>query len=306
MGAAMIASRRRRRRRCGSVGCGTGPGGRIIAADVQDAIASGATARAAAAPSVSAPAAAATAAPAAVAAGVPPRAGYVDVPHTAMRRVIAHRLTVSKQTVPHYTLTSEINLDALLALRTSLNEGLAADGKLSVNDFIIKASALAMHRVPEMNSSWLDGVIRAYEYVDVGVAVALPEGLITPIVKDADKKGLASISAAVKALVEKARSKKLLPEEYQGGTFTVSNLGMFGVRQFSAIINPPQAGILAIGAAERRVVPETKPGAELPYKQAVIVSTTLSCDHRVVDGAVGAQWLSAFKGYLEAPHTMLL
>jgi pyruvate dehydrogenase E2 component (dihydrolipoamide acetyltransferase) len=221
-----------------------------------------------------------------------------------MRRVIAQRLSQSKQTVPHYYLTTEVQLDAVLALRAQLNADLPADGKLSVNDFLVKASALACRRVPEVNSSWLETGVRAYDFVDVAVAVAVPDGLVTPIVRDAHAKGLSAISGGVKALVEKARARKLAPEDYQGGTFTVSNLGMFGVRQFSAIINPPQAAILAVGAAERRVVP----GAEKddPLRQAVVMAATLSCDHRVVDGAVGAQWLAAFKELMENPTKMLL
>lgn len=191
-------------------------------------------------------------------------------------------------------------------MRATLNADLPADGKLSLNDFLVKASAGALRRVPEANSSWLEHGIRAYGYVDVAVAVALPDGLITPVVRDADTKGLAGISSSVKALVEKARAKRLSPEEYQGGTFTISNLGMFGVRSFSAIINPPQAAILAVGAAERRVVPDAAPDAKAAFKQSVYMTATLSCDHRVVDGAVGAQWLAAFRGFVEAPHTMLL
>jgi pyruvate dehydrogenase E2 component (dihydrolipoamide acetyltransferase) len=216
---------------------GTGPGGRVIAADIREAKEAGVTA-AAAAPAAAAPA------PAAAAAGtsyVPDaRNGFVDIPHTNMRRVIAQRLTASKQQVPHYTLTMDVSLDALLALRAQLNAELPADGKLSVNDFLVKASALALRKVPEVNASWLESGIRSYNYVDVSVAVALPEGLVTPIVRDADTKGLTAIGASVKGLVGKAREKKLKPEDYQGGTFTISNLGMFGIRQFSAIINPPQ------------------------------------------------------------------
>lgn len=284
-------------------GAGTGPGGRVIAADVREKLAAllAAAQAQAAAPAPTATAAAAAPAPAA-------RGDYTDIPHTSMRRVIAQRLTASKQTVPHYTLTVDIELEAVLALRAQLNAALPADAKLSVNDFLIKAAALALRKVPEVNSSWLEHGIRAYNYVDVSVAVALPDGggLITPVVKDADAKGLAAISASVRGLVDRAKAKQLKPEEYQGGTFTISNLGMFGIRQFSAIINPPQACILAVGAAERRVLPALTPDAPQPYRQAVVMSATLSCDHRVVDGAVGAQWLAAFKGLLQQPHTMLL
>ena len=286
---------------------GTGPDGRIIAADVTEYKP---TLRAASVPDASSvrttPAsstAAQLSAPSSSAFS-DARSGFQDIPHSSMRRVIAHRLLQSKQTVPHYYLTSEIQMDALLALRTQLNADLPADAKLSVNDFLIKASALACKKVPEVNSSWMDSVVRAYDYVDVAVAVAVPDGLVTPIVRDAHTKGLSSISSGVKSLVEKARAKKLAPEDYQGGTFTVSNLGMFGVKQFSAIINPPQAAILAVGSAERRVVPGAD--ANSPLKQAVFMSATLSCDHRVVDGAVGAQWLAAFKDFMEHPTKMLL
>jgi pyruvate dehydrogenase E2 component (dihydrolipoamide acetyltransferase) len=283
---------------------GTGPDGRIIAADVTEykpALRASATdasnVRAAAVSSAQSSAQTSSSISDA-------RSGFQDIPHSSMRRVIAHRLLQSKQTVPHYYLTSEIQMDALLALRVQLNADLPADAKLSVNDFLIKASALACKKVPEVNSSWMDSVVRAYDYVDVAVAVAVPDGLVTPIVRDAHTKGLSSISSGVKTLVEKARAKKLAPEDYQGGTFTVSNLGMFGVKQFSAIINPPQAAILAVGSAERRVIPGAD--ANSPLKQAVFMSATLSCDHRVVDGAVGAQWLAAFKDFMEHPTKMLL
>lgn len=223
-----------------------------------------------------------------------------------MRRVIASRLSLSKQSIPHYYLSVDIQMDAILKLRTELNALQdSADAKLSVNDFIIKASALACKKVPAVNSSWMDNAIRQYAYVDVSVAVSTDSGLVTPIVKDADTKGLRAIGADVKALAAKARAGKLQPAEYQGGTFTISNLGMFGVKNFSAIINPPQAAILAVGSTESRIIPAEK-GANQPYTQAQVMSVTLSCDHRVVDGAVGAEWLKAFKGYLEKPNTMLL
>lgn len=275
---------------------GTGPNGRIVAADVKEYMAAPKPA-----------AAVAAVAPTAAAAAAAPAAGpYEDIPHTQMRRVIAQRLTASKQSVPHYYLTIDVNLDPILALRASLNADLPAEQRISVNDFFIKAAALALRKVPEVNSSWLDSGIRAYDYVDISVAVAVPDGLMTPIVKGADKLGLGGISASVKALAEKAKTRQLKPDEYQGGTFTISNLGMFGVRSFSAIVNPPQAAILAIGAADRRVVPDTTEGAASPFKQSIMVSTTLSCYHRVVDGAVGAQWLASFRSFLENPNTMLL
>lgn len=280
---------------------GTGPNSRVVAADVEEYLAN---------PPVEedtdtsfASDSAAAAAPSADAAAYA-RGEFQDIPHTAMRRVIAERLTEAKRTVPHYYLTADVDIGELMKLRAQLNQQL--DTKLSVNDFIIKASALALRQVPAVNSSWLESGVRAYDYVDVSVAVAVEEGLITPIVKDADKLGLGSISSTVRDLAGRAKDRKLQPDEYQGGTFTVSNLGMFGVRQFAAIINPPQAAILAVGAAQKRVVPNPDVDAEVPYASATVFTATLSCDHRVVDGAVGAEWLAAFKGYLENPVTMML
>jgi pyruvate dehydrogenase E2 component (dihydrolipoamide acetyltransferase) len=256
---------------------------------------------AAAAPA--APRGAAAAAAAAAPAGDAAR-GFTDVPHSSVRATIARRLVASKATVPHYFLTVDVTLDALLALRTRLNAALGEGAaKVSVNDCLVKAAAAALRKVPQVNSSWFDdGFIRAYDYVDVSVAVAAPDGLVTPVVRDADKKGLGAVAAEVRALVDKAHAKKLSLADMSGGTFTISNLGMFGVKQFAAIINPPQAAILAVGAATARVVPAEGGGV----KQALVASMTLSCDHRVVDGAVGAQWLQAFKALVEAPETMLL
>eukprot|EP00499_Haloplacidia_sp_CaronLabIsolate_P010349 CAMPEP_0196770918 /NCGR_PEP_ID=MMETSP1104-20130614/1403_1 /TAXON_ID=33652 /ORGANISM="Cafeteria sp., Strain Caron Lab Isolate" /LENGTH=506 /DNA_ID=CAMNT_0042141033 /DNA_START=40 /DNA_END=1560 /DNA_ORIENTATION=+ len=280
-------------------GKGSGPSGRVIKVDVETFLASGAPAQAATAT-------AGTGVAAAAPAGDMAR-GFEDVAVSQMRRVIAQRLTESKQSVPHYYLTADVELDELMRVRSQLNSDMGEDvGKLSVNDFLVKASALAMREVPEANSSWLDSVIRRHNYVDVSVAVAVPDGLITPVVRDVDKRGLLSISTAVRDLATRARERKLAPEEFQGGTFTISNLGMFGIKQFSAIINPPQACILAVGAAERRVLPNEQPDAMDPYRIATVMSVTLSCDHRVVDGAVGAQWLQAFKKYLENPLRMLL
>jgi len=279
---------------------GTGPNNRIVQADVKEQAGS-AKAAPAAAPKAAAPAVKASS-----------EGEYVDLPHSNVRKVIAQRLSQSKQTIPHYYLSVDVNMDAVNKLRTELNASLEAQAgkgpdaekpaKLSVNDFIIKASALACRRVPAANSSWQDNSIRQFNYVDVSVAVSTDAGLVTPIVKDADTKGLSSISNDVKSLAAKARANKLQPAEYQGGTFTISNLGMFGVKSFSAIINPPQAAILAVGAAEARLT-QAKDGS---ISSAQVMSVTLSCDHRVVDGAVGAQWLQAFKGYLEKPNTMLL
>uniref|UniRef100_A0A1B6KFX3 Acetyltransferase component of pyruvate dehydrogenase complex n=1 Tax=Graphocephala atropunctata TaxID=36148 RepID=A0A1B6KFX3_9HEMI len=229
---------------------------------------------------------------------------YVDKQVSNIRGVIAKRLLQSKQTIPHYYLSVDVNIDEVARLRTKMNTLLEKQGvKLSFNDFVIKAVALASKKVPEANSYWMDSVIREFHSVDVSVAVSTDKGLITPIVFEADKKGLVEISSDVKRLAAKAREGKLTPQEFQGGTISVSNLGMFGVKNFSAIINPPQACILAVGSVQKRIIPDkTSPTG----KAADFLAVTLSCDHRVVDGAVGAQWLSAFRALLEQPETMLL
>ena len=274
---------------------GTGPGGRIVKADIEAAIAAAAATPAAAAP---APAPAAAAMPVAPAAA----AGYRDAPASTMRKVIARRLQEAKREVPHFYLTVDCTVDALLETRAQLN-GRSDALSLSVNDFVIRAAALALRKVPDANASWVDGALRRYDSADVSVAVAIEDGLVTPIVRNADGKGLAEISAEVKELAGRARAKPmgLAPEEYQGGTFSVSNLGMYGIKEFSAIINPPQAMILAVGAAEQR--PVVRDGA---LAVATRMSCTLSVDHRVVDGALGARFLQAFKGLIEDPLTMLL
>ncbi|KAF8898618.1 dihydrolipoamide acetyltransferase [Infundibulicybe gibba] len=230
---------------------------------------------------------------------------FVDTPVTNMRRTIGARLTQSKQELPHYYLTVDIDMGKVMKLREVFNKTLAEKGaKLSVNDFIVKATACALADVPEANSAWLGEVIRTYKKADISVAVATPSGLITPIVKDAGAKGLATISAETKALAKKARDGKLAPSEYQGGTFTISNLGMYDISHFTAIINPPQSCILAIGSTQAVLVPA--PEEERGFKTAQMMKATLSSDHRTVDGAVGARWLSAFKGYLENPLTFML
>ncbi|KAJ7038070.1 dihydrolipoamide acetyltransferase [Mycena alexandri] len=232
---------------------------------------------------------------------------YVDTPVSNMRRTIGSRLTQSKQELPHYYVTVDIQMDKVLKLREVFNKTLTEkdkSAKLSVNDFIVKAVACALADVPEANSAWLGEVIRTYKKADISVAVATPTGLITPILKDAGSKGLATISAETKALAKKARDGKLAPAEYQGGTFTISNLGMFGVSHFTAIINSPQSCILAVGATEATLVPA--PEEERGFKTVQIMKVTLSSDHRTVDGAVAARWLSAFKGYLENPLTFML
>jgi pyruvate dehydrogenase E2 component (dihydrolipoamide acetyltransferase) len=292
---------------------GSGPQGRIVKDDIERALkqpgAAAATAQApvAAQQQAPAPAAATTPAPAAGApvfakaqvltlAGNPP---YHEKPHTGMRRVIARRLAESKATVPHFYLTVDCQIDELLKTRTALNAKL--DSKLSINDFVIRAAALALRQVPAANASWSDDAILLWERVDIAIAVALDDGLITPIVKAADQKGLAQIATETKDLAKRAREGKLKLEEFQGGTFSISNLGMFGIREFSAVINPPHGCILAVGAGERR--PVVRDGQ---LAVATVMTCTISCDHRVVDGAVGAQFMAAFKKLIEDPLTMLL
>nr|XP_056716205.1 dihydrolipoyllysine-residue acetyltransferase component of pyruvate dehydrogenase complex, mitochondrial [Euleptes europaea] len=274
---------------------GTGPDGRITKKDIESFVPSKI------APAPRAPEAAPLAPPAAAAAL--PTGAFTDIPISNIRKVIAQRLMQSKQTIPHYYLSVDVDMGEILVLRKELNQETPENVKLSVNDFIIKASALACLKVPEANSSWLDTVIRQNHVVDVNVAVSTPAGLITPIVFNAHIKGLASINRDVVTLAAKAREGKLQPHEFQGGTFTVSNLGMYGIKNFSAIINPPQACILAVGGSEKRLVPADN---EKGFDVASMMSVTLSCDHRVVDGAVGAQWLAEFKKFLEKPTTMLL
>jgi pyruvate dehydrogenase E2 component (dihydrolipoamide acetyltransferase) len=270
---------------------GSGPQGRIVKADVEEALAH----PAAALPAASTAPVFAKAQMLALA-GSPP---YVEKPHSAMRRVIARRLAESKQTVPHFYMSVDCAIDDLLKIRTVLNA--KSESKISINDFVIRAAALALRQVPAANASWSDDAILLWQRVDVAVAVALDDGLITPIVKGADQKGLAQIAAETKDLAERARAGKLKLEEFQGGTFSVSNLGMYGIREFAAVINPPQACILAVGVGEQR--PVVRDGQ---LAVATVMTCTLSCDHRVVDGAVGAQLLAAFKKLIEDPLTMLL
>lgn len=284
---------------------GSGPGGRILATDVTTAPMGVAIST----PTFTTPGVPPTPPPSTVPPSIPPRmqpapgTAYVDIPLSNVRRVIAKRLLEAKQTIPHYYLSVDVVMDECLKLREKLNKLLESEKqKLSVNDFVIKASALACAQVPEANSFWMDSFIRQNYNVDVSVAVQTDTGLITPIVFDAHTKGLAAINREVVMLAKKAREGKLQPAEFQGGTFTVSNLGMFGVKNFSAIINPPQSCILAVGSSEKRLIPD--PDAN--YKEVSVMSVTISCDHRVVDGAVGARWLQHFKKFLEKPHTMLL
>ncbi|KAJ2855417.1 pyruvate dehydrogenase complex dihydrolipoamide acetyltransferase component (E2), partial [Coemansia erecta] len=267
---------------------GSGPRGRIVKADIEEYLASGASTKAATAP---APAATATtaapkAAPKAAQAATSGAAGFTDIPLTNMRKVIASRLTESKATVPHYYLTQNIAMDKVNKLRQSLNTAANGTYKLSVNDFVIKAVASALRDVPEVNSSWQGDFIRQHHHSDIAVAAATPAGLITPIVRACDAKGLKTISADVRELVARARANKLKPEEFQGGSFTISNLGMYGISSFSAIINSPHAAILSVGAAEPRLVPDEN--AEKGFSVSQVMSVQLSADHRVVDGAIGA------------------
>lgn len=271
---------------------GTGPNGRIVRHDV-DAAMRVAKPAPALVPAAAAPPAPAPARPAADGA-------YEEIPNSAMRKVIAQRLTESKQTVPHFYLTIDVAIDELLALRKQINQDLA-DARISVNDFIVKAVAIALGKVPAANASWTDNAIRRYQDVDISVAVATPSGLITPVVKNADARTLSAISAEIRELAARAKENRLKPHEYQGGGFTISNLGMYGVRQFAAIINPPQACILAVGAGEQR--PVVRDGT---LAVATMMTCTLSVDHRVVDGAVGAEFLAAFKALMEKPMSMLV
>jgi pyruvate dehydrogenase E2 component (dihydrolipoamide acetyltransferase) len=227
------------------------------------------------------------------------RPGYKDVPNSSIRKITAARLTESKQTIPHFYVSIDCRMTKLLDLRKSLNE--ISETKVSVNDLVVKASALASLKVPQANSSWSTEAIRTYDNVDISIAVQTPRGLITPIIKNAHIKRIGEIAKEAKELAGLAKEGKLKPEQFIGGTFTISNLGMFGVKEFTAIINPPQVCILAVGASEDRVVPSAD-----GFKVESFMTVTLSSDHRVVDGAIGANWLKAFKSYIEEPYTMLL
>jgi len=288
---------------------GTGPHGRVVKADVE-AVKSGKS-------QLKAPAAAAAApvpAGAAVAGGMTkaqvlalyPEGSYEAVPNDGMRKTVAARLTESKQTVPHFYLTLDCKIDALLAAREQINAAApkSKDGKpeykLSVNDFVMKAWAVALQRVPAANATWAGDSILYHKRSDVAVAVAVPGGLFTPVVKSADTKSLREISEEVKDLAGRARNKKLAPHEYQGGSTSVSNLGMFGIREFAAVINPPHGTILAVGVGEERVYADKG-----QVKVGNFMTVTLSCDHRAVDGALGAEVLGVFKGLIENPVMML-
>ena len=296
---------------------GSGPRGRIVKRDVEDAIANGVA---------SSPKSVATAPgkdPTPAGAGAPPKpaatgpsaeavkkmfepGSYEEVPNDGMRKTIARRLAESKQTVPHFYLSADCRLDALLDLRKELNAAAPEkDGKpaykLSVNDFVIKAMALALMKVPMANASWTEAATLVHKHADVGVAVSVEGGLFTPIIRRAEEKTLSAISSEMKDLAARARTRKLKPQEYEGGTSSISNLGMFGVKNFQAIINPPHGTILSVGAGERRPVV-----AGNDIVPATVMSVSLCCDHRVVDGALGAELLAAFKHNVEAPMSMLV
>lgn len=267
---------------------GSGPRGRVVKADVEEALSQTATAPllrpAASSPALS---------------GYEP--AYDILPVSNMRKVIAKRLMEAKQVVPHFYLSVECDVGELVKAREQINERAKGAYKLSVNDFVIKACAMALKQIPEANASWIDDQIYQYKSADVAVAVAIEGGLITPVIREAETKGLVEISMEMKTLAARAREGKLKPEEFQGGTFSLSNLGMYGITQFSAIINPPQGCILAVGAAEER--PVVRNGI---LTAATLMTCTLSVDHRVVDGAVGATYLKAFKELIENPVMMIL
>ncbi len=277
---------------------GSGPHGRIVARDVDTAPRPERTPFAARAEGPSADEVKALFAPDA----------YEEVPLDGMRRTIAARLTQAIQTIPHFYLTADVEIDRLIKLREEANDGAPKDKdgnpsfKLSLNDFIIRALALALRRVPAANTAWAGDRILRFKHADIGIAVALDGGLITPIIRSTETKSVSAISAEMKDLSARARDKKLKPADYQGGSAAISNLGMYGVREFSAIINPPHATILAVGAARRQAV--EKPDGGVAF--ASVLAVTLSCDHRVLDGAVGAELLAAFKAFVEMPVTMLV
>jgi len=290
---------------------GTGPHGRIVKRDIEVALSAAGTSSGTA-PSSQAVATRPQPSLAEVSAlsdekilALYDKGTYEIVPHDKMRRVIADRLTLAKQTIPHYYLSIDCCLDELLAARERMNAAAPRDGprayKLSVNDFIIKAMALALQEVPAANATWTEGGMLRHKYSDVGVAVAIEGGLFTPVVHQAEIKSLSEISNEMRDLAERARKRRLAPHEYQGGTTSISNLGMYGIKSFDAVINPPHATILAVGAAERRPVVQGEAMAA-----ATVMSVTLSCDHRVVDGATGAALLAAFKAFIEDPVRMLI
>jgi pyruvate dehydrogenase E2 component (dihydrolipoamide acetyltransferase) len=284
---------------------GTGPHGRIVARDVEDAK-SGKGLKAPAAAPAAAPSIAPSMTDKQILSLFEP-GSYEIVPHDGMRRTIAQRLTASVQTVPHFYLTIDCEIGKLLAAREQINEAAPKDKekkplyKLSVNDFVIKAMAVALQKIPNCNVSWTDGGMVKHKHSDIGVAVAMPGGLITPIIRKAETKTLSAISNEMKDFAARARARKLKPEEYQGGTTAVSNLGMYGINHFTAVINPPHATILAVGTSEER--PVVRDGK---IEIASMMSVTLSCDHRAIDGALGAELIGEFKRLIENPVMMMV
>ena len=286
---------------------GSGPNGRIVRADIEAAKNGGTAAPSpVAAP---APAAAPVAAPAPVAKAPAPAitAPHTLVPHTTMRKVIAKRLAEARQTIPQFYVSMDIEIDAMIALLAQLNaksppKDAPGSYLVTINDMVIKAAAATLRKVPGINASWTDDAMVLYDDVDISVAVAIPDGLITPIIRHADHKGLATISREMKDLAGRARAGKLKPEEFQGGGFSISNMGMFGVSAFTAIINPPQAAILAVAAGKKR--PIVNAAGELAV--ATVMTCTLSVDHRVADGVLGATWMRAFKQLVEDPLSLML
>jgi pyruvate dehydrogenase E2 component (dihydrolipoamide acetyltransferase) len=280
---------------------GSGPHGRIVARDIESAAALGVARGAAPAVAPAGPTAEQVMA-------LYRDSQFEEVPLDGMRRTIATRLVQAKQTIPHFYLTADLDIGRLLALRVEANAAAPADRdgnpalRLSVNDFIIKAWAAALQRMPAANAVWAEDRILRFKHSDIGVAVAIEGGLITPVIRQAESKTVSTISAEMRELAERARTRHLKPHEYQGGASAISNLGMYGVREFAAIINPPQATILAVGAARRQAVEQ--PGGGVGF--ASVMTVTLSCDHRVVDGALGAQLLAAFRGFVEQPVTALV
>ncbi len=284
---------------------GSGPHGRVVARDVEDAKSGKGLKAPAAAPSAG-PSVAPSMSDKQILALFEP-GSYEVIPHDGMRRTIAQRLTASVQTVPHFYLTMDCDIGKLLAAREEINAAAPKDKekkplyKLSVNDFVIKAMAIALQRIPNSNVSWTESGMLKHKHSDIGVAVAMPGGLITPIIRKAETKSLSTISAEMKDFAARARSRKLKPDEYQGGTTAVSNLGMYGIKDFTAVINPPHATILAVGTSEERAV--VRAGK---IEAAHIMSVTLSCDHRAVDGALGAELIGAFKMLIENPVMMMV
>jgi len=280
---------------------GSGPQGRILRADIE-AFSGGGTA-----PAAPAPAAPAPASPVPVARGpaAPITAPHQKIPISNVKKITARRLSEAKQTIPHFYVSIDVELDALLKLRADLNARSPKDGpdafKLSVNDLLIKACAVTLRRVPQVNATFTDDAMILYDDVDISVAVSIPDGLITPIIRQADRKSVVAISNEAKSLIERARAGKLKPEEFQGGGFSISNMGMYGVSEFAAIINPPQSAILAVAAGAQR--PVVRDGS---LAVATVMTVTLSVDHRAIDGALAAEWVSVFKGVVEDPLSLLL